>query len=114
MIQFLRKPINLFLVLFVVLLLVFCLFPINIFDGAIVYEKGEGLAKFIEPRPLSLHFLFGFENYKEIFEKEMPGWIIVDKYLTPKGYAMAAIFIIGIPALAAYRLHLGKNRNTDK
>ena len=114
MIPFLRKPFNFFLLLFAVLLLIFSLFPINIFDGAIVYEKGEGLAKFIEPRPLSLHFLFGFENYQGIFEREMPGWIVVDKYLTAKGYAMAAIFIIGIPALAAYRLHLGKNRNTNK
>jgi hypothetical protein len=112
MIQFLRKPINIFFVLFIVLLLVFCLLPINIFDGAIVYQKG--ITKFIEPRPLSLHFILDFENYKEIFKKEMPGWIIIDKYLTAKGYAMAAIFIIGIPALAAYRLHLGKNRNTNK
>lgn len=112
MIRFFKKPINLFLVLFLFLLLLFCLFPINIFDGAIVYEKE--LTRYIEPRPLSLHFLLGFENYKETFQKEMPGWTIVDKYFTAKGYAMAAIFTLGIPALAAYRVHLGKNRDANK
>lgn len=105
MIQFLRKPINLFFALVVLLLLIFFLFPINLFDGEIVLQ--QGIQNVTLPRPLSLSYFIGI-GYDP---KDMD--IVKDFYLVPKGYAMAAIFILGIPALAAYRLHLGKNRNIN-
>lgn len=103
--NFLAKPINTFLVLFICLLLTFFLLPINIFDGEIVYQ--QGLQKIIEKRPLSLYFVSGLEYDRE----KLVG--IKDFYLVSKGYFMAFLFIFCIPLLVAYRVSLGK-KNVNK
>jgi hypothetical protein len=58
----------------------------------------------VEPRPLSLHFVSGLEYGKNL-PKE-----IADYYLTAKGYLFAALFILGLPALIAYRIKIGKQK----
>ncbi len=100
------KPINTFLILFFVLFLLFLLLPINIFDGEIVYQKG--LVTLVEKRPLSLYFVSGLEYSKT----DLKG--IQTFHLLPKGYLMAFLFIIGIPALVAYRVNLGFKNKAEK
>ena len=82
------------------LVLLFFLVRINLFDGKIVYE--EGMQSYTVDAPLSLSYFIGI-GYDEA---DMVG--VKDFYLTTKGILMAVIFIVGIPALAAYRVFLGK------
>ena len=96
--RLITRPIFVFFALSGILALVFCLFPINLFDGVIEY---------VEPRrsysinaPLSLSYFLGL-GYDEADMVHVSTF-----YLTPKGMIMAAIFIFGFPALAAYRIHL--------
>jgi hypothetical protein len=102
--QIFKKPFLVFLILFLGLTGLFCFLPINIFDGEIMYQ--QGITKWVEPRPLSLYFLLGLEEYQTNLNLEYPGAIVVSKYLTAKGYAIAVIFMLGIPSLVGYRIHL--------
>lgn len=104
--RFFSKPLNTFFTLFLFLLLTFLLFPINIFDGEIIYK--QGLVIMTEKRPLSLYFVSGLEYSKD----ELKG--IKEFHLLPKGYLMAFLFIIGIPALTAYRVNLGYKNKAEK
>lgn len=93
-----KKPIVIFIVLVVFLLCLFFLFPINLFSGEIIIK--QGLVEVTEQRPLSLSYFIGL-GYDE---SDMD--IIKDFYLLPQGYLTAVIFILGIPALVAYRVYL--------
>lgn len=79
---------------------IFFLFPINFFDGAIVLENG--IQTMTVERPLSLSYFIGL-GYDE---QDMD--IVRDFYLKPKGWFMAFVFIVGIPALVAYRFYLAR------
>ena len=94
----LKKPLVLFSVLAFILTCVFFLFPINVFDGVIVYEDHQ--SDFIVETPLSLSYFIGL-GYDP---KDMIG--VKDFYLTVKGIVMAFVFILGFPGLLAYRMHL--------
>ena len=61
-----------------------------------------------EKRPLSLYFVSGLEYSKG----ELKG--IKEFHLLPKGYLMAILFIVGIPALTAYRVNLGYKNKVEK
>ena len=100
--QFLLKPLHIFLIGILLIGTPLFLLPINLFDGAIVYKSG--ISTMVEPRPLSLHFVSGLEYGKNL-PKE-----IADYYLTAKGYLFAALFILGLPALIAYRIKIGKQK----
>lgn len=93
-----KKPLLIFLGTSLLLCAIFFLFPINLFDGEIVIKRG--LQEMTEARPLSLSYFIGI-GYDEA---DMD--IIEDFYLTTKGITMAIIFIVGIPALLAYRIYL--------
>ena len=80
------------------LLAVFFLLPINLFDGVII-EK-HGLQEIVHERPLSLSYFIGIGYDPKDME------YIEDLYLTGKGIAMAFIFILGLPSLLAYRVYL--------
>ncbi len=97
-----RKPFILFLLLVLGLSLLLFLLPINLFDGVIIYEKG--LSEYKVNAPLSLSYFVGIGYDK----KDMEG--IVDFYLTWKGKLMVVLFLVGLPALIAYRFLLGKNK----
>ena len=113
MTQFFRKPVYVFFALSILLLAVFCLLPINIFDGEVV--KTKGLVSFTQSRPLSLYFVLGLEySQNELKNNLFEGYFIKDYYLLPKGIAMAFIFTIGIPALVAYRIFLGNKQKSEK
>lgn len=100
--QFLLKPLHIFLIGIILIGLPLFLFPINLFDGEIVYKSG--ISTMVEPRPLSLHFVSGLEYGKNL-PKE-----ISDYYLTAKGYIFAGLFIFGIPTLIAFRIKIGKKK----
>lgn len=79
------------------------LFPLNLFPGEIVHIVGS--KEVIEPRDLSLSYFIGI-GYKE---EDMS--MIKDFYLLPKGKILALIFIVGLPALLAYRVSLRKQKS---
>jgi Zn-dependent protease len=93
-----KKPVIIFLGSMLLLLAIFFLFPINLFDGVIIEQRG--IQKFIHQRPLSLSYFIGIGYDQEDME------FIKDFYLTGKGYAMVFIFTAGIPFLLAYRSYL--------
>ena len=94
----LRKPLVLFFSLSFILALIFFIFPINLFDGVIVYDDGQFV--FNEETPLSLSYFIGLGYTKE----DLYG--IKDFYLTTKGIVMAFVFIVGFPAVLALRVYL--------
>ena len=93
-----RKPIVLFFALSFILALVFFLFPINVFDGVIVYK--DNLTAFEVEAPLSLSYFVGLGYDSEDMVN------VETFYLTTKGIVMAFLFILGFPAILAYRMHL--------
>ena len=95
-----RNPWFIFSALAIILAILFFTLPINLFDGVIVFKSG--LQEINIERPLSLSYFIGlgFE------EGDMVG--VENFYLTLKGKVMALIFILGLPALLAYRFHLKK------
>jgi hypothetical protein len=94
----LKKPVIIFLGSTILLLVIFFLFPINLFDGVIVEQRG--IQEFVHERPLSLSYFIGIGYDPEDME------FVKDFYLTGKGYFMAFIFTIGLPLLLAYRIYL--------
>lgn len=87
-----------------VLAAIFFLFPINLFDGVIIEQRGE--LELRHQRPLSLSYFIGMGYDESDME------FIKDFYLTTKGVFMAVVFILGLPALLAYRIHL-KSKSAD-
>ena len=95
-----KKPLFIFLIGTLSLLILFFTLPINIFDGVILYKNG--IQELRIERPLSLSYFIGFGYNVE----DLIG--VKSFYLTTKGIVMAFIIILGIPALVAYRFHLKK------
>jgi hypothetical protein len=93
-----KKSLIIFAVGSILLACVFFLFPINLFDGVIIEQRG--IQTITHERPLSLSYFIGL-GYEE---SDMIG--IKDFYLKPKGILMAFLFIFGFPAILAYRSYL--------
>ena len=85
---------------------IFFLFPINLFDGEIVFEIGMKTWK--EKANISLSYFLGIGAEKE--QLELLG--VKNFYLLPKGYILALIVILGLPGLWAYRVYLRGNRKS--
>lgn len=100
------KPIVIFVVMSLILATLFFTLPINLFNGKIVVENG--LQELVIDRPLSLSYFIGL-GYDEA---DMVG--VKDFYLTGTGKMMAFIFILGFPAILAYRFYLKSTSNKDK
>jgi len=96
-----KKPILIFMATSLLLLALFFLFPINLFDGEIV--RVEKHREYIVQAPLSLSYFIGIGFDSEDMRD------VKTFYLTTKGAIMAIIFTLGIPALLAYRIHLRKS-----
>lgn len=97
--KLLRKSIIIFFSLMILIALPLFLLPLNLFDGEIIHKNG--ISTIIESRPMSLHFVSGLE-----YGNSKPNGI-VDYYLTPKGYLLSLLFLVGLPLLLAYRIYLG-------
>ena len=79
---------------------IFLLFPINLFEGEIVFQIGMKTWK--EKANISLSYFIGIGAGKE--QLETLG--VIDFYLLTKGYILALIVILGLPGLWAYRVYL--------
>lgn len=95
-----KKPWILFFSLSLVLAAIFFLFNIAIFDGKIEFTGVEG--SFVLDAKLSLSYFIGIG----IEPEDMVD--VKDFYLTGQGIFMAFVFILGLPALLAYRIRLKK------
>jgi hypothetical protein len=84
-----------FFVCFLIIALPLILFPVNLFDGEIVYKNG-----LVEPTPLSLSYFFGIGYHPSEMEP------VASFHLVAKGYFLAFILTLGIPALISYRVYL--------
>jgi hypothetical protein len=79
---------------------IFFLFPINLFDGEIVFQTAAKTWKV--KANISLSYFLGIGADKE--QLELLG--VKDFYLLPKGYILALIVILGLPGLWSYRVYL--------
>lgn len=93
-----KNPVIVFALGTVVMACIFFLIPINLFDGEVHFDTG--LQQFTEPAKLALSYFIGI-GIKAGDLKD-----VVSFNLTASGYAVAGIFIIGFPALLAYRVYL--------
>lgn len=101
------NPFAVFFLVFALIAIPLCIFPINLFSGEIHYENGLG--EFVVDAPLSLSYFFGLG----MNEGDTIG--LKSFNLTISGYLTAFIFLIGIPGLVAYRIYLGsKSNSTNK
>ncbi|MDX2359153.1 MAG: hypothetical protein QNK23_00010 [Crocinitomicaceae bacterium] len=93
-----KRPIVLFFTLSLILALIFFTLPINLFDGQILMVEPH--REYTINTNLSLSYFIGL-GYNEA---DMAN--VKDFYLTTKGIFMAVIFIVGMPGLLAYRMHI--------
>ncbi|OFZ66698.1 MAG: hypothetical protein A3D92_19810 [Bacteroidetes bacterium RIFCSPHIGHO2_02_FULL_44_7] len=93
-----KKPWILFFSLSLVLASIFFFFNVAIFDGKIEFDGPDG--GFVMDAKLSLSYFIGIG----IEPEDMVG--VKDFYLTAQGIFMAFVFILGLPALLAYRMRL--------
>ena len=92
------RSLAIFVVSTIVLLVIFFIFPINIFDGQIDYVEPQ--REYTVNAQLSLSYFIGL-GYEEADME------FVESFrLTVKGWLMAVIFIFGLPGLLAYRISL--------
>ena len=94
----LKKPLPIFLILSISLATIFFLFPINLFDGEIVYKELH--REYIVQTPLSLSYFIGI-GFEDAEMEDVQAF-----YLTTKGWVMAFVYTLGFPALLAYKVHL--------
>ena len=101
-----KKPIIIFLITTISLTFLFFVFPINVFDGKIVYESSSKELTINAPLSLSYFIGLGYE------ESDMVG--VKTFYLTFKGTIMALIIIVALPALLAVRVYFKKELKSSK
>ncbi len=97
------RALAIFVVSAVILALVFFILPINIFDGQIDYKTPT--QEYTLDVQLSLSYFIGL-GYDEVDMQN-----VADFRLTTKGLVMAFIFILGFPALLAYRIYMKSKRS---
>lgn len=100
----LKKPLLVFIISMLLIATPLLLFPINFFQGQIVYQNG--IAETVVDAPLSLSYFIGLGYSPE----DMVG--IKTFHLKTGGYILAVLLILGIPGLLAYRVSLG-NKDRD-
>jgi hypothetical protein len=95
-----KNPIFVFAFGVIITFTIFFLFPINLFEGEIVFEIGMKTWK--EKANISLSYFIGIGAGKE--QLEQLG--VKDFYLLPRGYMLACIVILGFPGIWAYRTYI--------
>jgi len=94
----LKKPLVIFFLSFVLIALPLFLLPLNLFKGEIVYKQALVEQKVAAPLSLSYFIGIGYD------QKDMVG--VKEFYLVKDGIILAVLFLIGIPAIIAYRFYL--------
>lgn len=98
------RALAIFVVSTVILTIVFFTLPINIFDGQIDYRESN--REYTVDVPLSLSYFIGL-GYEDADMQN-----VVDFRLTTRGWITAFIFILGFPALLAYRIYLKSTKKS--
>ncbi len=99
------SPLVLFVALVLCLTSICLVFPINLFDGE--FTRQIGLQEITEQAPLSLSYFVGLG----LNEGDLDN--IVEFHLLPKGWFMVIVFLVGIPGLLSYRVHLRNKKNEE-
>jgi hypothetical protein len=94
----LKKPLVIFFLSIVLIALPLFLLPLNLFNGEIVYQRALVEQKVAAPLSLSYFIGIGYDQQDMVGVKEF--------YLVKDGIILAVLFLIGIPAIIAYRFHL--------
>jgi len=94
----LKRPLFSFFLVFILLALPLFTLPINLFPGEVVYGSGAKAVKI--QAPISLSYFLGLGYNAD----DMVG--VTEFYLRGSGYLLAFCVLMGLPALAAYRLLL--------
>lgn len=100
----LKRPLIVFFATSLVLAIILCGFPINLFDGETIYQQGNGTVTVPMKMSLSYFFPWGID------ESDMQG--VIEFYLIGKGYATLFVVLIGLPGLVAYRIFLKQKQST--
>lgn len=101
-----KKSLIIFVIGSVVVTLVLCLLPIRVFDGEAIWISAGN--EIVLSQQISLSYFFDIGIDKEYFA------MVEGFRLTGKGWMLAFIFIIGIPALISYRFYLkGSQKSND-
>jgi hypothetical protein len=96
--SYLRRPMFVFVTLFLLIAIPLFTLPLNLFPGEIVFKSG--LMTVPEQAPLSLAYFIGL-GYDEA------DMVHIESFrLLPTSYFLAFFFLFGFPSLAAYRVHL--------
>lgn len=98
----LKKPLIIFGVGVILMMMIFFLIPVNLFDGEVHFNTGA--QQFTKPLKIALSYFIGI-GVREGDLKDVESF-----NLTASGYALAVIFIIGFPALFAYRSYLKSSK----
>lgn len=98
-----KKILPIYFIAFLIIAVVLFLFPINLFDGEIIYQSGLQQNKIKAPLSLSYFIGMGYDKADMVGVKSF--------YLLPIGYLMAILFLFALPALAAYRIYLSRKKN---
>lgn len=88
-------------VMFAIALILFCL-PINLFNGAIVYQQGA--QEVLVEAPLSLSYFVGLGYQADEMD------YVKSFYLHPSGIILACAFLLIIPTLIAVRVQIHKKQ----
>jgi hypothetical protein len=98
--KFFQKPVNAFFFFAVIISVILFTVPINMFDGEVIFShNGQELTA---PMKMSLSYFIGLW----IDEEDMKD--VVAFHLVGKGYLLVFLMIVGLPALLAYRVWIGK------
>ncbi len=100
-----KRYIIVFFVCMLAVSAIFFLFPINLFDGEIVFEVNG--VEFTEKAKLSLSYFIGIGASEEQTQD------VKDFYLLPAGYLVAFLMTVGLPAIIAYRVYLKNQQKKD-
>jgi hypothetical protein len=108
--KFLRKPLNVFFTALVLVSIILCTVPINLFDGEVVYLVNG--VEFTEKLKMSLC------DFTGLWTTEADLKDVKEFHLVGMGYLMAFLMIVCLPALIAYRVWIGNQaaakNNTTK
>lgn len=85
---------------------IFCLVPIDMFDGEVTWQIAG--KEFTRPQQISLSYFFGIGIDSEQMN------LVKEFHLTRTGWLIAFIMIFGIPGLLSYRYYLKATEKLEK
>jgi hypothetical protein len=97
--EIIRKPAAVFVLTLILVSTILFIFPINLFDGEVVFSANG--SEFTRPMKMSLSYFIGLGISKE----DLVG--VKDFHLVGMGYFMVFLMLGALPTLIAYRVWIG-------